>query len=70
MHTSHWGPFQVRWDGERLAVRPHAPDPAPSVIIQNVPDAPSHQSRITQPMVRQGWLEHGPGSTDRRGSER
>jgi biotin/methionine sulfoxide reductase len=69
MHTSHWGPFQVRWDGERLAVRPHAPDPDPSAIIQNIPDAAGHQSRVTQPMVRQGWLERGPGSTSGRGNE-
>jgi biotin/methionine sulfoxide reductase len=69
MHTSHWGPFRARWDGERVAVRPHAPDPAPSEILQNIPDAPNHPSRITQPMVRQGWLERGPGATDRRGSE-
>lgn len=69
MHTSHWGPFQARWDGARLAVRPHAPDPAPSEILQNIPDAPSHPSRIVQPMVRRGWLEQGPGVTDRRGCE-
>lgn len=69
MHTAHWGPFQARWDGARLAVRPHAPDPAPSEIIHNFPDAPHHPSRIAEPMVRQGWLEHGPGGTDRRGAE-
>ena len=54
MHSSHWGPFQVRWDGERLTVRPHAPDPDPVRLIQNVPDAAAHQSRIGQPMIRQG----------------
>ena len=37
-------------------------------IIQNVPDAPSPR-RIAQPMVRQGWLERGPGATRERGRE-
>lgn len=69
MHSSHWGPFQARWDGTRLLVRPHAPDPDPSEIIHNVPDAPSHRARIKQPMVRQGWLERGPASTRARGRE-
>ena len=69
MHSSHWGPFQARWDGTKLLVRPHAPDPDPSEIIHNVPDAPAHRSRIAQPMVRQGWLERGPGSTRVRGQE-
>jgi len=69
MHSSHWGPFQARWDRTRLLVRPHAPDPDPSGIIHNVPDAPSHRARIAQPMVRQGWLERGPGSTRERGRE-
>ena len=69
MHTSHWGPFQARWDGTRLLVRPHAPDPDPSAIIHNVPDAPAHRARIAQPMVRQGWLEGGPRSSRERGRE-
>jgi len=69
MHTSHWGPFQARWDGARLLVRPHAPDPDPSAILRNIPDAAAHRSRIAQPMVRQGWLERGPGSTRERGQE-
>ena len=69
MHTSHWGPFQARWDGARLQVRPHAPDPDPSLILHNVLDAASHRSRVAQPMVRRGWLEGGPASTTTRGQE-
>src|SRR4051794_30124751 len=69
MHTSHWGSFQARWEGQQLAVRPYAPDPDPSEILHNVPDAPRHRSRIARPMVRQGWLEGGPRSTDARGQE-
>jgi biotin/methionine sulfoxide reductase len=69
MHTSHWGPFQARREGTRIVVRPHALDPDPSDLLQNVPDAPTHRARVTQPMVRKGWLELGPGPTSARSQE-
>jgi biotin/methionine sulfoxide reductase len=53
----------------RLEVRPHAPDPDPNKLIENFPDALRHRSRLTHPMVRRGWLEHGPGPDGRRGRD-
>jgi biotin/methionine sulfoxide reductase len=53
----------------RLEVRPHAQDPDPNQLIENFPDALRHRSRLTHPMVRRGWLEHGPGPDERRGRD-
>jgi biotin/methionine sulfoxide reductase len=68
-HTSHWGVFSARLRDGRLDVRPHPDDPDPNKIIENFPDALHHRARITQPMVRRGWLERGPGPDDRRGRD-
>src|SRR6185369_1412808 len=68
-HSSHWGVFSARWQEGRLEVRPHPGDPDPNGIIQNFPGALHHRARITQPMVRRGWLERGPGPDDRRGRD-
>ena len=61
-HSSHWGAFQadVR-DGRVVGVTPFEKDPDPSGIINSIPDALYHPSRIPQPMVRKGWLDKGPG---------
>ncbi len=64
-HAAHWGSFSARWDGERLAITPHPDDPAPSPILGNFADALRHKARIARPMVRRGWLEHGPGPRQR-----
>jgi biotin/methionine sulfoxide reductase len=68
--TSHWGAFGVRVapDGE-LTVVPHPADPAPSPLLGNVADALRHRTRVRAPAVRQGWLEHGPGPSGRRGRD-
>ena len=68
-HTSHWGVFSARWSNGRLEVRPHPDDPDPNRIIENFPGALHHRARVAQPMVRRGWLEHGPRADERRGSD-
>src|SRR5690606_5721963 len=50
-------------------VEPFAADPAPSPIIQSVKQWADPTRRITRPMVRAGWLEHGVAS-DRSGRGR
>ncbi|WP_458097903.1 molybdopterin-dependent oxidoreductase [Roseomonas sp. WA12] len=68
-HSAHWGAFRARWDGSRVTVVPHPADPAPSPILGNFTDSLRHRARIARPAVRRGWLEQGPGATDRRGRE-
>jgi len=65
-HLTHWGAFEAVSDGERLTgVRPWAGDPEPTPLIENVASAQHHPTRICQPHVRRGWLEHGPGAPGR-----
>jgi biotin/methionine sulfoxide reductase len=68
--TSHWGAYGVRTepDGE-IVVTPHPEDPAPSPLLGNIPGALRHATRVRRPAVRRGWLEHGPGPSDRRGHD-
>ncbi|MBV9753108.1 MAG: molybdopterin-dependent oxidoreductase, partial [Hyphomicrobiales bacterium] len=68
-HTSHWGVFSGRWSNGMLEVRPHSGDPDPNRIIENFPGALHHRARVAQPMVRRGWLDHGPGPDKRRGRD-
>lgn len=57
----HWGVYDVEVEDDRIvAAHPWADDPEPSPIGQSIPSAVHHKSRITQPMIRRGWLEHGP----------
>jgi biotin/methionine sulfoxide reductase len=69
-HLSHWGAFdaEVREDGS-VAVHPFERDPDPSPILGNIPDSLRHPTRIAQPMIRAGWLDNGPGPSQRRGAE-
>jgi len=64
VHTgSHWGIYDVEVDNGRVAgVRAFERDPRPSQIIHTMPSAVHAASRVTQPMIRQGWLAHGVGS--------
>src|SRR3984885_10481361 len=65
-HLTHWGTFEAVSDGERLtSVRPWRGDPEPMQLIDNVASAQHHPARISQPHVRKGWLEHGPGTPGR-----
>ncbi len=68
-HSAHWGTFAARWTDGRLTVRPHSGDPDPNAILQNFNTALRHKARIAQPMVRRGWLDHGPRPDDRRGRD-
>jgi biotin/methionine sulfoxide reductase len=68
-HSSHWGAFSVRRRPDGIDVIPHPRDPAPSALLGNIPAAVSHRARIARPMIRRGWLEHGPGPDERRGSD-
>src|ERR1700751_2039499 len=68
-HSSHWGAFSVLLRRESIEVIPHPRDPDPSALLGNIPAAISHPARIARPMVRRGWLEHGPGSDQRRGPD-
>lgn len=69
-HAAHWGLFtpEVR-DGEVTAVTPWAADGAPSPLLGNIPGSVTHRSRVARPAVRRGWLEKGPGPSDRRGRD-
>jgi biotin/methionine sulfoxide reductase len=68
-HSSHWGVFSARWQGNELEVRPHPDDPDPNQIIENFPGALRHRARVAQPMVRRGWLEGRRGPDGRRGRD-
>ena len=67
----HWGLYDLEVESDRvIGVKPVADDPDPSAIGLSVPSAVHHQTRITQPMVRKGWLERGSSnSTGQRGHE-
>jgi biotin/methionine sulfoxide reductase len=67
--VTHWGPFLVRSDGERItAVEDHPLDPDPSPIGQGLKAAT--ELRVAKPAIRKSWLDGGPDTaTDRRGNE-
>jgi len=68
-HSSHWGAFSARvWDGS-VEITPHPRDLDPSPLLANIPAAVAHPARIAGPVIRRGWLEHGPGPDDRRGRD-
>ncbi|WP_338889164.1 molybdopterin-dependent oxidoreductase [Rhodococcus sovatensis] len=68
-HTSHFGSFRGRADGDRLQVRPHECDPEPYDLIDNIASGVRHEARVTRPHVRRGWLERGAQSKDLRGRD-
>ncbi|WP_426958975.1 molybdopterin guanine dinucleotide-containing S/N-oxide reductase [Muricoccus radiodurans] len=68
-HSSHWGVFTAAMRDGALLVRPHPGDPDPNGILDNFPAALRHRARLERPMVRRGWLEHGPGPDRRRGRD-
>jgi biotin/methionine sulfoxide reductase len=66
-HSSHWGAFEAEVaDGAVVAIRPYRHDPDPSPLLGNSVDCLSHRAWITQPVVRAGWLDRGPGPDARR----
>ncbi|WP_172327517.1 molybdopterin-dependent oxidoreductase [Mangrovicoccus sp. HB161399] len=68
-HSSHWGTFHARHTADGLEIRPFEGDPDPSPILANIPAALTHPARLTQPLIRRGWLERGPGPDKMRGHE-
>ena len=69
-HSSHWGVFEAEVeDGQVVSVHPYPYDAHPSPILANIPDSVRHPTRISQPMVRAGWLDYGPGPSTQRGKE-
>ena len=70
LHASHWGAFEAEVaDGTVVGIRAYEHDPDPSPLLGNIVDSLRHPARITQPMIRAGWLDRGPAASDRRGSE-
>jgi len=56
--SSHWGAFEVDVVGNRIvATRPFSEDPDPSRISEILPAAVHHETRVTRPSIRRGWLE-------------
>lgn len=68
-HSAHWGAFRARQQGNHIEITPFAADPDPSPLLGNFRDVLTHPARVTQPMVRKGWLENGPGPDNRRGAD-
>ncbi|MEU6228986.1 molybdopterin-dependent oxidoreductase [Streptomyces sp. NPDC047042] len=70
--VAHWGNYTVVSDNGRvLALEPAQGDSAPSPIGSGMASAQRDAVRITQPMVREGWLADGPGPANgRRGRDR
>ncbi len=67
---SHWGAFRVTVeDDDIVAVDGHPDDPTPSPLLANFLDGVRHEARVRRPAARRGWLENGPGPTDRRGKD-
>jgi len=66
-HSSHCGAFSGQWVGGQLVITPHPGDPHPNQVIQNFAGALRHNARVARPMIRRGWLEHGPRRGARRG---
>lgn len=68
-HSAHWGAFSVRRHGDDIEIVPHPRDPAPAPLLGNLPASLKHRARIARPAVRRGWLDHGPGTDPKRGSD-
>ncbi len=59
--VTHWGAYSAEvQNGRVVKMHPFAADPDPSPIGDSIPGALTDPLRITQPMVREGWLKHGP----------
>jgi len=59
--ATHWGAYRAKVkDGSIVSITPFPGDPDPSPIGRGMPQAITDDLRIGKPMVRKGWLEHGP----------
>ncbi|MGY6655407.1 molybdopterin-dependent oxidoreductase [Amycolatopsis sp. TRM77291] len=70
--ATHWGNYTVHSeDGRVMGLEPATADSSPSPIGSGMASAQNDSVRIKQPMVREGWLLHGPGpARGRRGRDR
>lgn len=67
---THWGTYRTEANsGGAPKIHPLDSDPDPSPIGQSMGRALTDSARITQPMVRAGYLRDGPTSGARRGGE-
>lgn len=68
--AAHWGHFHVEVEsGEVVRIHPSPDDPDPSPILDSIPNTLRHKTRIDAPMIREGYLQQGPGGGGNRGSE-
>src|SRR5689334_644375 len=66
LQGSHWGAFYpLLRNGKIVGVEAFDRDPDPSPILQNIPAAFEHHTRIRQPMIRQGWRPGAAGDRQR-----
>ncbi len=70
--ANHWGTYRVRSENGRVvAMEPFEHDPDPSPIGSGIIDVQDGPTRVTAPMVRESWLDGGPGARrERRGVDR
>ena len=70
--SSHWGTYRARVSNGRVQdLLPFEHDPDPSPIGPGILDVQHGPTRIDTPMIRESWLDGGPGTrTDLRGSDR
>jgi len=67
---THWGAYRATVaDGTLQELEGLAGDPDPSPIGRSIPGTLRDELRIHQPMIRAGWLRHGPASREQRGQE-
>ena len=60
--ATHWGAYRVETDAGRVVqLHPFELDPHPSPIGRSMAGTLNDACRITQPMVRRGWLRHEIG---------
>ena len=68
--SNHWGTYEVEIQDEKIkALHPFEADPDPSPIGPGIVDVLDGPTRIDMPMFRKGWLDGGPGPSNRRGKE-
>src|SRR5260370_33641146 len=68
--SAHWGAFSVRAEpGGGIGVRAHPGARARRPRLGTAPGGRRRAARVSRPAVRSGWLEDGPGPTDRRGRD-
>jgi biotin/methionine sulfoxide reductase len=68
---SHWGAFYAEVENGRVVgVQPFERDRDPSPLLDNIPASVHSAARISQPMVREGWLKRDKGHGEARGHER